>query len=271
MKKIYKNNKSGQILLLVILVASILVTVAISTSQLTTQETRVSKLEEDSKRAFAAAEAGLEAALRLPSGSVDIGTLLGEVSGLSGTAVVTTTQAPTFTVPALNKDKMFTFYLSSYTPIDPTDPDSTPDYGTAYAGTLSIDRIKPIGADYCDGDQKHAVELTFINATTTNNKITMRKLIDECDIFDGTADEVDYGTDINLAQASSHILIVRMLAPDTNFEEGQIKIVNGEDDNWSTQGKTIISTATTTTDVSKRIKLFQSYPQIPSDFFVTSF
>lgn len=268
------NTRSGQIVLLVILIAAILVTVALSTSQLTTQETRISKLEEDSKKAFAGAEAGLEAALRLPSGSVNIGELLGSDSGISGEAVIQTSQTNSFLVPPLKKDKMFTFYLSEYTPADPTDPDSSPSYGTAYSGKLQIEAVKPTG-DICEDAKKHAVELTFINATTGDNKIATRKLIEaeDCPLFAGTLDTISYNDEIDLAQTPSHIVIVRMLASSADFSEGQVRIINAQDPQvqWPAQGKTIISTATTTTDVSKRIRLFQSYPQIPADFFVTSF
>jgi hypothetical protein len=41
--------------------------------------------------------------------------------------------------------------------------------------------------------------------------------------------------------------------------------------NFPIQGKTVSSTATTTTGVSKKVTLFQSYPQIPAEFFTTSF
>ncbi|PJC34079.1 hypothetical protein CO048_01345, partial [Candidatus Roizmanbacteria bacterium CG_4_9_14_0_2_um_filter_35_15] len=37
------------------------------------------------------------------------------------------------------------------------------------------------------------------------------------------------------------------------------------------QGKTVVSEVSSSTGVSKKITLFQSYPQIPSEFFSTSF
>ncbi|MFZ1549746.1 MAG: hypothetical protein WAT44_04755, partial [Microgenomates group bacterium] len=36
-------------------------------------------------------------------------------------------------------------------------------------------------------------------------------------------------------------------------------------------GQTVTSQATTRTGVTKKVQLFQSYPQIPAEFFFTSF
>ena len=129
----------------------------------------------------------IEAALQKASGSVSIGPLLGGDAGVTGTATITSVQSPTFTTPLLHKDEQYTFYLSEYTPVDPEDIGSQQQFGPAFSGGFSIDRQQPRG-DYCNGNDKFAVEATIIDTTT--GEIIARKLIDECSptTVEGTTD-----------------------------------------------------------------------------------
>ena len=68
------NKRSGQTLLIIILLATVLLTVGLSVSHVTQQEQKITKLEQDAKQAYAAAEAGLDAALK-QAGTVSIGSL----------------------------------------------------------------------------------------------------------------------------------------------------------------------------------------------------
>lgn len=61
------------------------------------------------------------------------------------------------------------------------------------------------------------------------------------------------------------VLVVRSL-----FESTRIGI-ESLDGNLPVQGKYVTSEAKTASGVSKKVELFQSYPQIPAEFFVTSF
>jgi|SRR3989344_1428460 len=273
----FKHSQSGQILLVVVLIATVLLTIGLSVSKVTTQETRISKLEQDSKKAFAAAEAGLEAALHLQSGSIPLSTVLGEDAGISGQAEIITTDAPTYNTPQLKKDDQLTFYLSGYTPAEPGNPDSQGSFDVPFPGNLKIHIDDE--ASFCNDTKKHALELTFVNATEPSNKITLRKIIElrNCDpaVVEGTRDKINYDDILDLTSSPSHLLFVRLIASSSDFPGLRVQVVNTTGDgsqNWPTQGKTIISTATTTdTNVSKKIKLFQSYPQLPADFFITSF
>lgn len=268
-----KNIQSGQMLLVVILIVTVLFT-ALSASRITTQETKIAKLEDDAKRAFAAAEAGLEAALQKQSGSVSIDTLVG--SGLTGTATISTSQSTSFTTPLLQKDEQFTFYLTNYTPADPNDPNSQQQFGSPFSGKLKINQVQP-GAQYCDengGSHKFAVELSFINVST--GTVTLRKLIDPCStpvVTGAVADKIDYGNSIDLASLQSDMLIMKILTTSTSFPGAKLAVINNDSPqtNWYPQGKTIVSSATTQTGVTKKIQLFQSYPQVPSEFMMTSF
>lgn len=265
------NHRSGQALLLIILVSMVLFTVALSVSQLTVEETKIAKLEEDSKRALQAAEAGLEAALKQSSGSVDLERIVG--GGITGQAIIQTDQSPTFTTPLLQKDDQYTFYLSNYTPADPDDPSSQQQFSNQFSGKLKISRREPQSSTYCtdnNGNNNFAVELTFVNATT--GQITARKLIDSCPsaLVSGSVDKVNFDDFINVVQ--SDLMIIRIIAQTTSFPGAQLDIINDNtpQQNWYLQGKTIVSTAATETAVTKKIQLFQTYPQIPLEFWATS-
>lgn len=264
--------KSGQVLLMIILVSTVLLTIGLSLLRSTTQETKIAKLEEDSKRALAAAEAGLDAALQKQSGSVLISDLVG--TNFSGSAIVSTSQSTVFNTPVLQKDEQFTFYLTEYIPADPNSPTPTPQQFLNLISIplgLNINRVQPAEEGYCDGNHAFAVEISFINLS--DGTVVDRKLIDSCttklvpDAKD--EDKVAFGESFDLTSPAD-IMILKILTKSTQFP-GAVLSVNKSSGDWYPQGKMITSSATTETGVTKKIQLFQSYPQLPSEFMMTSF
>lgn len=280
------SGRSGQALLVVVLLATVLLTIGISISQISKQETKVAKLEEESKKAFSAAEAGVEEALRVPSGTVLLPTLqLG--SEITGQAVIEYLTIPnSYQTPIIKKDEQYTFYLSSYTPADP-DAGTPQSFGPKFSDNIKIQRLEPASSNYCSDDPgggfpyRFAVELSFIDAAA-NPPTIVHKLIDECDIIEPPGpgpDEYRFGDTIDLASFPSNILIMKIIAPSSNFPGAKLAVDNLSSGGascptntaWCAQGKTITSTANTAAGVTKKIQLFQSFPQIPADFFGTSF
>lgn len=259
------EKQSGQILLIIILVATVLLTIGLSVSQLNVQEQRISKLEEDQKRAFSVAEAGLDAALKLAPGSppLDLSTL-GLGGGITGSATLQTTQQTTFHTSVLAKDDQYTLYLADY------DSSSTPPFQNYFSGNL-IFYLKT-------GSSCPALELTLID----NNNNATRRLIDPCSqVAPGIPDittannspapagftEYEYKTTAQLSFGPANktqVIIIRNLFADT-------KVGVEASVNLPLQGKTIVSTASTSTGVTQKVELFQSHPQIPASFYVTSF
>ncbi len=264
------DRQSGQILMIAILFATVIFTIGLSITNLTTKDTKGTKLQEDASRARAAAEAGIEAALGQGSNdTVNIGSLLSG-SGLSGQATVTTEASAQFTTPLISKDAQYTFYMTGYDP-------STQTVTTGSFDTdIAIQRVVPADAQYCSGNQKFALELTFIDATPSTGGIVGRYIIDECDLVDGTTDEYDFGATIPTSAITPdpHILIARVIAPSSAFDGAKIRIDTTNGSLFPAQGKIVTSTAsvggTTDKNVTKKVKLFQSYPQLPAEFFVTS-
>lgn len=257
------ERQKGQALLTGILLATVMLTVGLSILELTRTETQTAQLEQDQKRAFAAAEGGLEAAIGLtPGAQVNISDLnLG--TGLSGQATVDASTSTTFTTPSIPKDGSYTFYLTGY------DSQTNQVIKSSFGDDISIDRTEPAGI-YCGTPNQFAVELTFLNM---GDGVVTRRLIDECDLIDDSIDEVAFGATISTVGFSSdpHVLLLRIISPSSAFTGAKLTLINESDNNWPLQGKTVTSTARTSTGVTKKVQLFQSYPQLPAEFFVTSF
>src|SRR3989344_2428309 len=219
--KFIRNKQSGgQVLLIIVLIATVLMTIGLSLTQLTVDESKISKLEEDAKKARAAAEAGLDVALDqldIWEDPIQIGDLVGN--------------------------------------------------------DLIVDISRP-ARTLCGTINELALELTFVN---NSSGIVTRRLAEEngCDIIDSTngIHEINLGDTISTSGFSDgpHLLIARIIAPNDAFTGAKISITNTSGNDWPPQGKTVISTASTAGGVTKKIKLFQSYPQFPAEFFVTSF
>src|SRR3989344_8037458 len=116
MIKSIRNNESGQVLLILVLISSVLLTIGLSLVENTVQETQTAKLEEDSKRAEAAAEAGIDAAIETGSNVTgsNFSNLFRSGTDISGQAVDNSAASTTFTTPVIPKDQQYTFYISGY-------------------------------------------------------------------------------------------------------------------------------------------------------------
>lgn len=259
------RTQSGQVLLIIILISTVLLTIGLSLSQISVEEGRIAKLEEEKKKAFAAAEAGLDAAIKLnPGQSLEITTLnLPDIQ--SGTASVSSAQSTKFTTPTISKDEQYTLYMSKYISGVPL---PTPAPGDYFNGDLTF----YLGS----GPSCPVLELTLIS----NTNVATRNLIDPCDqlpgqsgiattttgapfLFEGT--NYSYKTSITFNVTNTKVMLIRTLFADTKVG------VDAGSTNLPTQGKTIVSDATTKAGSTEKVELFQSHPQIPANFFVTSF
>lgn len=270
------NNQRGQVLLITIMLLATVLTVTLAVTFKSTTETQLTKLEEESQKALAAAEAGIEAALK--SGSADIGALdVGNFTG-QATSGPKPSSPTTFVSPLLQKDQQYTFYLA-----DPNNGFSSPHTGNLflYYGLT--------GTSECDLTQSAddlGLELTVVYDNPTK---IQRLIADSSKRFGGTAgltvtasgsytaiDNQKFYCRVTIASGALNItypnpkfLIARVFFNQTQTRVGFQNTTSGID--LPTQGKYITSEAKSSTGVTKRVQLFQSYPQIPAEFFVTSF
>jgi Tfp pilus assembly protein PilX len=249
--------KRGQILLITVMLLATLMTVVLSVSFQSVTETQITKLEEESQKALAAAEAALEAALKQGVGTVTIGEgALSSLTGFTGSASVETATSTQFTTSLIQKDGSYTFYLEDYSPVTKTFSGSSLAENIALcfqSGTtnpaLEITLIKDSGVKkyVVDPDSRISNAPSGSAVCTANSSFSYSFDVSGSDISDNT-----------------RLMIVRVLYAST-------KLFLSRTSDLPLQGKTAISEASTATGVSKKITLFQSYPQIPGEFFSTSF
>lgn len=266
-----EKARSGQTLLLMVMLIAVAITIVLTLAFKSTNQTQVTKLEEESQKGLAAAEAGVEQALstRQVSGNINIG-----FSGFTGIASVSTSSpGNTFVSPLLTSDQQYTFYLADYNESSAIQPTPTPPFNNPYNGTLVIYYGSSASLQGCDS---FALEITVIFADNsirryvadTGNRFGVTNAGDIGQTYNGP--QIG-GVDFNCSTSTispisipgnANLLLIRSF-----FTPTKIAVVGSA--SLKSQGKTITSTVNSATGATKKVRLFQSYPQIPTDFFVT--
>ena len=194
------------------------------------------------------------------------------------------------------KDESFTFYLGDYNRANNT-------FSTFYNKNLYF-YFENEQTQSANCSTAPILELMLL--TNESVPVVKRKLIDPCATLGGTVKDkitttstggpfqpiiqpynepatgfdnnftykTDAGTPL-VTGASYKLMIIRALF----IQSGQrVRLVvqreglnNDADNPLPAQGQTVESKVSTTTGVTKKLQLFQSYPQVPSDLFVTRF
>lgn len=244
--------KKSQVLLIAVMILATVMTVVLAVSFQTVTDTQITKLEEDNQKALAAAESAIEALLNEKAATVYFGS--GSLSGFSdftGGATLENVQKQDFTTPLLKNGQSYTFYLADYNKENNS-------FGVSINTPLEI----------CFSSSQ-AIEVTLVKTNAIKkyvvdptNQITSASIPSNICSNNNfaksfTIPAVDISTD-------SQIAIVKNL-----FTDGKLYFKSTT--NLPLQGKTVSSQAIAKSGVSKKITLFQSYPQIPADFFYTRF
>jgi type II secretory pathway pseudopilin PulG len=250
--------KKGQILLITVMILATALTVVLSVSFHSVVETQVTKLEEESQKALAAAESAIDVALKNnATATLGAGSLSSFAGSFTGSATIDTATSKTFTTSLIPKNGSYTFYLGDY------------DVTTK---TIGASDNKDITLCFQSGTTNPAVEVTLVKTSGVK-----KYMIDPsarvshastgsviCTPNSGYGVSTDIpGVDIGV---DGKFLFIRVLYAST-------KVLFYRDTDLPLQGRTITSEAksSTSTVVSKKVVLFQSYPQIPGDFFTTTF
>ncbi len=259
------QNRKGQILLITVMLLATVMTIVLSVSFKSVTETQVTKLEEESQKALAAAESAIEVALRENSLNGDTNFIIGadslsSITGFSGSATIQTAASKTFTTPSIPKDGSYTFYLGDY---------------NVETKAINPSILHPYGITICfeSATPDPAIEFTLVKSDSVKkyiidpvlpSRITNASFITPC-----FPDMTNYSYSTYIPEGDIYqgqFLLVRVLYAPT-------KLFFSRDTNLPIQGRTVSSEATssTSTGVSKKVVLFQSYPQIPGEFFTTTF
>lgn len=256
------TSERGQILLVTLMVLAVALSVGLTAIFTARSSTQSTKLEDDSQRALAAAEASVRAALKSQSATT-LGS--GDLSGFSGVtggaAISTATSSNSFTSPSLLKDEQYTFYLGTYTAGSP------PSFGNSTAENIVV--------CFASSSSVPALDIALIkgsgsSATVVRYTVDPQSRISSapagnagCSVSATGASQfsrsytipaADIGTDTRLMliktlYAPTRVMIYRASAP------------------FPVQGVNVTSEATTQTKVTKKVQVFQSYPQVPADVF----
>jgi len=260
--------KKGQVLLIVILLLATALTVTLTATYQSVTETQLSKLEEENQKALAAAEAGIEKALQSKQEGSFISLGLSGLSGIDtfqSSVKISDQGSTTFVTPLLQKDEQYTFYLANYNAQNKTlGSNSTAQDINLCFGSSSFNPALEITLVKSDSSVKrYAVNpqgQTIIQNAPSSSSVT------NCPPNNPSFTN-QYLIPASYIGNNTQLLIVRVISNQNGSTRIGFKATNP----FPPQGSTIISTAKTQTGVEKKVQLFQSYPQIPAEFFVTSF
>jgi hypothetical protein len=275
------NLKSGQALIMLVLIIALIMTIVAATSFRLTTEIQSSKLQEESVRALAAADAGIEAGLLLANtaglassqysfNDDQVGIDVAGIDLSRSRVTITETSDTEFISQQILQDDQLTFYLQEY-----------PNYGTSYTGDLTI-LFGSEGGSECGsgagGRTVPAIELSFIQGTSSDE--VRKEILEPCALgtfqVGGTGHitvsavpETVGGATYNYSASVSgldeyEVMFMRSLFENTRF-------VVRSNTPFPRQGKLIRSEAYSISGPSKIVTVFQSSPQLPADFFVTTF
>lgn len=262
-----KSKEAGQILLVTILVMATIITVVFTVAFSSRTNTQSTKLEEESQKALAAAEASIHVALKKKqsntfSGSGELSSFSSSFSG--GATIGAGSASTTFASPSIEKDGQYTFYLGAYTAGPP------PTFGISAAEDIRI----------CFGTTGTvpALDIAIIKANAP--KIRRYAVDPSTRIGSGVSTGTAGCSGNPTAQTYAYSDVIRgdeigtdarLLIVKTLFSSTQLLFVRASGSTpFPSQGSIIQSSATSSTSgVTKKIQLFQSHPQIPVEFFST--
>lgn len=272
-------GQKGQALLIVVLVMVVALTVGLSIASRSVTNLRTSIEEENSQRAFSAAEAGIEQALK--SGrSITSPQQLGNNTTIDNISIVGIS-GNEFLLNGgnfISQDDGFDIWLSNYPAYSnqwpqPCDSSSPP---SCTNGSGQITAYWGSSADDC---AKAALEIIVISGTKAS-PVTTRYPFDPCrqrksvnnffspqrGAYTVAGRAFTNKAEITVAQNAG--LLVRIIPLYTNAIIGikSCNINNGNCKSLPPQGTSIESIGASG-GTKRKIRVFQGYPQLPSEFF----
>lgn len=282
------TSESGQVLLIIVMLLATVLTIVMTAALSTTTQTQTTKDQEEAIKVRAAAESALDIALGEPistqqkkfSEFESLRNLLTGINLEESYIQVSGSTGNSFVSPLIEKDSQYTFYMTNY-----VDGEFT---GNPYPPTGSIKVL--YGNTKEEDCSETAIEFTILSGTSGGyNYIRYiadygNKLHNPTNPNNGNIGEpltisrpVNGDKAANAVQfycqaifptplpTNAKMIFARPLYSDTRlgFESTGASLPS--------QGKTVRAVAKSNTGVTKIVELFQSFPQLPSSLFVTSF
>jgi|SRR5581483_8720400 len=260
-----KEREHGQILLIVVLAMVVFLTVGLSVVSRSITNLRTSVDEENSQRAFSAAEAGVEQALKSGQG-ISIQTPLNATDPKNPTfikSVTVTSQSATQLLlnngNQILKDDGYDLWLSNY-----------PDYSAPQDYNLTVFWGDPSQSD----DNNAALEIIVLSGS--KNSPTIKRLPYDPSIarqgsnnFTLTPNCTNFCTVLGKTfkyKQTLPLISSGLIARIVPLYTGAVVGIDAGSTVIPSQGKNIQSTGISG-GTTRKVTLFQGYPQLPSEFF----
>lgn len=252
-----KLNQAGQILLVVVLTMIVALTVGLSLVSRTITNLKISKQNEESQRAFQAAEAGIEQALQSSSAATN----LQFSNNASFSTSITTPSGTSFLLNAaefVDQDTGIDVWLSSY-----------PDYSNSISGLLTIywNTSAQTSCLTTGGDTvRSALEVNLLSGSKANPAFS-KFVYDNCGRISGGTNPGAGGVVSNITFSHAVTIpvangLIMRLTPIYN----STKIGITSNVPLPEQGK-IIESVGESGETVRRVQYFSSHPQIPLEVF----
>lgn len=265
-----KKNESGQIVLMLVLITVVGLTIGLSLVSRTITDVRISSQIEQSSRAFSAAEAGIETALRSgiaigPTGSVNL-------QGASANYSVQNIGGDTtqFDMPLTKIGNNQTVWLIGHNSdgtINESDADVYPNNSILEIcfNNLNNQPAVSISLFYKEGTAYKIAKRAFDSITTRGNNLLPTDVIGPyCNGLFQNRVQIVASTDANPTtydfgiNSASKLLFMR-LSPIYQSTAFSVKPTS----NLPLQGKVITSIGQTQANIVRKIRVFQGYSTLP--------
>ncbi len=264
-----KNNQQGQVLLVIVLLITVVLTVGLSIATRSIINVRLTSQEDQSQRAFAAAEAGLEQSL-LSNTAISNATFSNSASYTTSINSVRGSDFQLNNGKVVIKDEGTDLWLSQYS------SDPTKIYSNPWSGTLTI--YWGTQQDKCNASEAlntmAAIEVILISGTKTN-PVATHYAFDPCvprrssNNFSGTnnggtAGNRSFANSVQIPVGANGLLarIVPIYANTYMGVRGSAVLPE--------QGTVITSTGAIG-DVQRKVTVLRENPKLPSEVFSYTF
>lgn len=289
------NSQKGQVLLLIVMMIAVVSTVVLTLSFRTQSDTQFTQLKTESNRTREAAEASIEVGFTLPDTDsirqlndpqLNLTNLQGVDLRRSRILISNNESAREFISPLLQRDDMFTFYVAPVSTITPFV------FGqTVFNSPLDIYYGSENGTVTVCNNTTLEITAVGLNAATSTYYIINRYIADTGNYLTTNVNDIGSTTSGTVSGTSfrcraqlpaqgtdTKVLFVRVIIPTpvaagmpTSTRLGFSVTSQPASVTLPVQGRTIRSEVYSTAGVLTVVESNQSYPQIPSTFFVTSF
>lgn len=260
MGKIILHNSRGQALLIVVLTMVVVLTVGLSVASRTIINLKISKQNEESQRAFQAAEAGVEQALKQVGKSLTFSQNLPNSSQFQTSVTALEGNELLINGGVLVEQGTGTdVWLSSY-----------PDYSGPISGTVTVYWGT---AEYTECGKNQgiktipAIEITILQGDLSSATV-IKEVFDQCARIPGSsAPPVGgsvQGTTFSYSTGAISISSGRVMRVIPIFNSTKVGVTSSAD--FPAQGS-VVESVGTSGDTVRKIIYYRSFPQIPIELF----